>query len=46
MTETKKDNYKPIIKLKAEIDLNEEFPTRKLNFHKFADTLRKKGHNV
>jgi hypothetical protein len=46
MTESTKDQAKPIIKLKAKIDLNEEFPTRKLNFHKFADLLRKKGYTV
>ena len=46
MTESSHDKIKPLIKLKAEIDLNEAFPTHKLNFHKFADALRKKGYTV
>lgn len=46
MTDSSKAQIKPLIKLKAEIDLNDLFPTRKQNFHKFADFLRKKGYTV
>ena len=46
MSENTKIESRPVISLNAYIDLNDEFPSRKLIFHKFADSLRKKGYSV
>ena len=46
MSEITKNQSRPVISLDAYIDLNDEFPSRKIIFHKFADTLRNKGYSV
>jgi hypothetical protein len=39
-------NEPKVVKLKAEICLSCDFPTRKLNFHKLCNELRKRGYEV